>query len=185
MYPFFKRLADIVSSILVLAFFSPILLMISLLSVIVYRESPVFVQERPGLRGKPFRLFKLKSMKSPSGTDRSADAGEQRVTQIGALLRRSKLDELLQFWNVLKGDMSVVGPRPLLMEYLPLYIDYQMKRHEVRTGITGWAQIHGASGLAWTERFEKDIWYIKNRSIHIDLKILFMTCSWFVAVGWK
>ena len=180
MYPLFKRLADIVMSILVLTFFSPILLILAILLIAVYKESPVFVQERPGLHGKPFLLYKLKSMRSHSETDGSAETDEQRVTRIGIFLRRSKLDEWPQFWNVLKGDMSLVGPRPLLMEYLPLYSAYQMKRHEVRPGITGWAQIHGASGLAWTERFEKDVWYVENRGLSIDLKILFMTCLWFV-----
>ncbi len=185
MYPLFKRLADIVVSIMVLTCFSPILLILAILLIAVYKESPVFVQERPGLHGKPFRLYKLKSMRSHSEADGSAETDEQRVTRIGAVLRRLKLDELPQFWNVLKGDMSLVGPRPLLMEYLPLYSVDQMKRHDVQPGITGWAQIHGASGLAWTERFEKDVWYVENRGLGIDLKILFMTCLWFVAAGWK
>jgi len=185
MYPLFKRLADIVASILVLTFFSPILLILAILLIAVYKESAVFVQERPGLYGKPFRLYKLKSMRSHSEADGSAETDEQRVTRIGALLRRSKLDELPQFLNVLKGDMSLVGPRPLLMEYLPLYSVDQMKRHEVRPGITGWAQIHGTARLAWTERFEKDVWYVENRGLKIDLKILFMTCLWFVRAGWK
>lgn len=185
MYPLFKRLADIVASILVLTFFSPILLILAILLIAVYKESPVFVQERPGLHGKPFRLYKLKSMRSHSEADGSAETDEQRVTRIGTVLRRLKLDELPQFWNVLKGDMSLVGPRPLLMEYLPLYSADQMKRHEVRPGITGWAQIHGAARLAWTVRFEKDVWYVENRGLKIDLKILFMTCLWFVRAGWK
>ena len=185
MYPLFKRLADIVASILVLTFFSPVLLILAILLIAVYKESPVFVQERPGLYGKPFRLYKLKSMRSHSEADGSEDTDEQRLTRIGAVLRRLKLDELPQFLNVLKGDMSLVGPRPLLMEYLPLYSVDQMKRHEVRPGITGWVQIHSAAGLAWTERFEKDVWYVEKRGLKIDLKILFMTCSWFIRAEWK
>ena len=154
---------------------SPISLIFAILLIAVYEEFPVFVQERHVAQGKPFRLYKLKSMWSHSETDGSADTDEQRVTRIGALLRRSKLDELPQFWKVLKGDMSLIGPPPLLVEYLPLYSVYQMKRHEVRPGITGWAQIHGASGLAWTERFEKDVWYVENPGLRIDVKIFFMT----------
>ena len=128
MYPLFKRLADIVASILVLTCFSPIFLILAILLIAVYKESPVFVQERPGLHGKPFLLYKLKSMRYHSEADGSAGTDEQRVTRVGAVLRRLKLDELPQFWNVLKGDMSLVGPRPLLMEYLPLYSVDQMKR---------------------------------------------------------
>ena len=138
--------------------------------------SPVFFsQVRPGMGGRPFRMFKFRTM-----TNQRDESGELlpdsvRLTRFGKFLRSSSLDELPELWNVLKGDMSLVGPRPLLMEYLPLYNERQNRRHEVRPGITGWAQVNGRNAISWEQKFELDVWYVENQSFWLDLKILFLT----------
>ena len=137
---------------------------------------PVFFRQvRPGLKGQPFEMIKFRSMTDASGPNRQLLPDAERLTAFGRFLRASSLDELPGLWNVLKGDMSLVGPRPLLMEYLPLYSTEQSRRHEVRPGITGWAQINGRNALSWEEKFKLDVWYVDNRSMWLDIKILWLT----------
>jgi len=138
--------------------------------------SPVlFRQIRPGLNGKPFEMIKFRTMKDAVDAQGNPLPDSERLTPFGQFLRSSSLDELPELWNVLKGDMSLVGPRPLLMEYLPLYTPEQYRRHEVRPGVTGWAQINGRNALSWEEKFQLDVWYVDNRSLWLDIKILFLT----------
>ena len=170
-----KRLFDVVVSacaLLVLAL--PLLVVIWM----VRRKlgSPVFfTQVRPGMHGKPFKMVKFRSMTSERGADGELLPDAVRLTPFGRFLRSTSLDELPELWNVLKGDMSLVGPRPLLMEYLPLYSPEQARRHEVRPGVTGWAQVNGRNALSWDEKFKLDVWYVDNQSFWLDLKILLMT----------
>ena len=138
--------------------------------------SPVlFRQVRPGLGGRSFKMIKFRTMTDERGADGALLPDAHRLTQFGRFLRASSLDELPEIWNVLKGDMSFVGPRPLLVEYLPLYSVEEARRHEVRPGITGWAQVNGRNALSWQEKFKLDVWYVDNRSMRLDLKILLMT----------
>lgn len=170
-----KRMFDIALAGLGLLFLLPVLLGVAL-AIRFNLGSPVlFHQERPGLKGKPFRMVKFRSMKDGVGSDGVPLPDEMRLTKFGRILRASSLDELPELWNVLKGDMSLVGPRPLLMEYLPLYSEEQSKRHEVRPGVTGWAQVNGRNALAWEDKFKLDVWYVENRSFSLDIKILYLT----------
>lgn len=138
--------------------------------------SPVlFCQVRPGLHGKPFTMVKFRTMTDACGLDGTLLPDAQRLTPFGRFLRASSLDELPELWNVLKGEMSLVGPRPLLMEYLPLYTPEQARRHEVRPGVTGWAQVNGRNAISWEDKFKLDIWYVDNRSLWLDIKILWLT----------
>lgn len=170
-----KRVFDTMVSLVALVLLSPI---IGITALLILREigSPViFKQQRPGFLGKPFNVYKFRTM-----TDKRDDNGELlpdgvRLTSFGKLVRKLSLDELPQLWNVFKGDMSFVGPRPLLMEYLPLYNEHQARRHEVRPGITGWAQVNGRNAISWEEKFDYDVWYVDNQSFWLDIKILFMT----------
>lgn len=170
-----KRLFDlIVSASALLCLALPLLLLMWL----VKRRlgSPVFFSQlRPGLHGRPFRMLKLRSMNEARGPDGQLLPDAERLTHFGRFLRSSSLDELPGLWNVLKGDMSLVGPRPLLVDYLPLYSAEQARRHEVRPGITGWAQVNGRNALSWEEKFKLDVWYVDNRTMWLDLKILFLT----------
>ncbi len=172
-----KRLLDAVSALLLLFLCLPVMLLTAL-AVRIAMGSPVLIRQiRPGLHAKPFAFLKFRSM-----TEARNEAGEllpdaDRMTPFGTWLRRSSLDELPQLINVLKGDMSLVGPRPLLMEYLPLYTPRQALRHQVRPGITGWAQINGRNAISWESRFELDVWYVENRSLLLDLKILMLTVA--------
>jgi len=137
--------------------------------------SPIlFRQERPGRHGRPFTLYKFRSMRT-AGEGAAPLSEAERLTRLGAFLRRTSLDELPELWNVLRGDMSLVGPRPLLMEYLPLYTPEQARRHHVRPGITGWAQINGRNAISWEEKFRLDVWYVDHRSLSLDLRILLLT----------
>ncbi len=170
-----KRLFDLLLSLGGLVVLSLPLL---LLWVLVYRKlgSPVlFRQVRPGLHGRPFMMVKFRTMTDERGADGELLPDAQRLTAFGRFLRASSLDELPELWNVLRGEMSLVGPRPLLMEYLPLYSPEQARRHEVRPGITGWAQVNGRNALSWEERFKLDIWYVDHRSLWLDLHILWLT----------
>ena len=170
-----KRLFDIAASFFGLLLLSPVLLVVALL---VHRKlgSPVlFRQVRPGLHGKPFEMIKFRTMRDAVDKYGNPLPDEQRMTRLGHILRATSLDELPELWNVLKGDMSLVGPRPLLMEYLPLYGPEQYRRHEVRPGVTGWAQVNGRNALSWEEKFKLDVWYVDNRSLWLDIKILFLT----------
>jgi lipopolysaccharide/colanic/teichoic acid biosynthesis glycosyltransferase len=138
--------------------------------------SPVFFcQMRPGLHGRPFRMIKFRTMTDARGSDGRLLPDADRLTAFGRFLRASSLDELPELWNVLKGDMSLVGPRPLLVEYLPLYSRVQARRHDVRPGITGWAQVNGRNALSWDRKLELDVWYVDNRSLWLDLRILWLT----------
>ncbi len=138
--------------------------------------SPIFFkQARPGLNGKIFNVYKFRSMTNECDSNGILLSDSKRLTQFGKFLRSTSLDELPSFWSVLKGDMSLVGPRPLLVEYLPLYSEKQSRRHEVKPGITGWAQVNGRNAISWDEKFELDVWYVDNQSIWLDIKILWMT----------
>ncbi len=170
-----KRLFDILVSLFVLTFFSPIYLFLAY-KVKKNLGSPVlFKQVRPGLHGKPFEMVKFRTMKDAVDAQGNPLPDAERLTEFGKMLRATSLDELPEFWNVLKGEMSLVGPRPLLMEYLPLYNKRQAKRHEVKPGITGYAQVNGRNAISWEQKFELDTWYVENRSFWLDTKILFKT----------
>lgn len=173
-----KRLLDIVGALLGLLLLFPVFLGITL--AVRRRMGPpaLFSQLRAGLGGRPFRLYKFRSMTDARDGDGSLLPDADRLTPLGVFLRRTSLDELPQLWNVLCGAMSLVGPRPLLLEYVPLYDERQRKRLSVRPGITGWAQINGRNALTWEEKFELDVWYVEHRSLWLDLKIL-------AATAWK
>ncbi len=172
-----KRLFDLTVIILILPVITPLLLLL-IIYVKIKLGGPIFFrQTRPGLNGKPFQIIKFRSMTDKRDAEGNLLPDAIRLTPFGKFLRSTSLDELPELWNVLKGEMSLVGPRPLLMEYLPLYSQRQSRRHEVRPGITGWAQINGRNSISWEERFEMDIYYVENRSIMFDLKILFLTIS--------
>lgn len=170
-----KRCFDLVlASIGLLILALPLFVLVCLVRVKL--GFPVFfTQIRPGLIGKPFKMIKLRTMTDERGPDGLLLSDFERLMPFGAFLRSSSLDELPELWNVLKGDMSLVGPRPLLMEYLPLYSAEQARRHEVRPGITGWAQVNGRNALGWEEKFQLDVWYVDHQSIWLDIKILGMT----------
>lgn len=170
-----KRLFDIVASACGLLVLSPV---IAVVAWQIRRKlgSPVlFRQVRPGMDGKPFRMIKFRTMRDALDAQGNPLPDSERMTPFGSFLRSSSLDELPELWNVLKGDMSLVGPRPLLMEYLPLYSPEQARRHEVRPGVTGWAQINGRNALSWEDKFKLDVWYVDNQSFWLDLKIIFLT----------
>lgn len=170
-----KRLFDIVAAVIALIFFSPILLVVTLLVRVKLGSPILFTQVRPGLYGQPFTMFKFRSMLDAHDQYGNALPDGQRLTKFGSLLRSTSLDELPGFWNVLKGEMSLVGPRPLLMEYLPLYSEEQAKRHNVRPGLTGWAQVNGRNSISWEQKFKLDTWYVENQSLLLDLKIILKT----------
>ncbi len=170
-----KRLFDIFASFSALIIFSPILLLISFLILITMGLPIIFTQERPGKDGEIFNIIKFRTMRDDKDEDGNFLPDEERMTKFGTWLRNSSLDEVPELINVLKGEMSIVGPRPLLIEYLPLYSKYQSRRHEIRPGITGWAQINGRNSLSWNEKFNFDVWYVDNHSILLDIKIIFKT----------
>lgn len=153
----------------------PLLILIALLVWIFLGWPVLFSQQRPGLDGKPFTLYKFRTMRDAKSPTGACLPDGERLTRFGTFLRAASLDELPELFNVLLGDMSLVGPRPLLMEYLSLYTPEQFRRHEVRPGITGWAQVNGRNAVSWDERFKMDVWYVDNRSFRLDLKILWMT----------
>jgi lipopolysaccharide/colanic/teichoic acid biosynthesis glycosyltransferase len=170
-----KRVFDIFLAALALLLFSFPLLLLNLL-IRSKLGSPVFFKQiRPGLHGRPFEMVKFRSMTDARGPDGQLLPDADRLTPFGRFLRASSLDELPWLWNVLKGDMSLVGPRPLLMEYLSLYSPEQARRHNVRPGITGWAQVNGRNALSWDDKFKLDVWYVDNRSLWLDIKILWLT----------
>lgn len=170
-----KRLIDVVTAGLLLLLLLPFLL---LLAVLIHSRlgSPVlFRQRRPGLHGAPFEMLKFRTMRDAFADDGTPLADEARLTRFGRFLRASSLDELPELWNILKGDMSFVGPRPLLMEYLPRYNAEQARRHDVRPGLTGWAQVNGRNALSWDQKFALDVWYVDRQSLWLDIRILWMT----------
>lgn len=172
-----KRLLDIVSAAFSMVLLSPVFLA---LWILVRRRlgSPVlFRQVRPGLDGRPFEMLKFRTMRDAVDANGIALPDAERLTDFGKKLRSTSLDELPELWNVLKGEMSLVGPRPLLMEYLPLYSPAQARRHDVRPGITGWAQVNGRNAISWEQKFALDVWYVENRNLWLDLRILFMTVA--------
>jgi sugar transferase EpsL len=170
-----KRIFDLI----LILFSAPILILIFLLVALTVRfklGSPVFFkQRRPGLNKQIFNMIKFRSMTMKSDTSGVLLSDSNRLTQFGEFLRSTSLDELPSFWTVLKGEMSLVGPRPLLVEYLPLYSEKQSRRHEVKPGITGWAQVNGRNAINWDEKFDLDVWYVDNQSVWLDIKILFLT----------
>jgi len=170
-----KRLFDIVSATVGLLLLAPVILIVAW-QVKRKLGSPIFFrQTRPGLDGKPFEMIKFRSMRDAYDSESKLLPDSERLTSFGRFLRSSSLDELPGLWNVLRGDMSIVGPRPLRTDYLPLYNDHQARRHEVRPGVTGWAQINGRNSISWEEKFDLDVWYIDNRSLLFDLRIVFLT----------
>ncbi len=170
-----KRFFDVlVSSLLLIILLLP-LLILALLVRIRLGSPLLFIQVRPGLHAKPFRMVKFRTMTDARDANGALLSDAERLTAFGVFLRSSSLDELPELWNVLRGEMSLVGPRPLLMEYLPLYSEDQARRHEVRPGITGWAQVNGRNAIAWDEKFSLDVWYVDNRSFWLDLRILWLT----------
>jgi lipopolysaccharide/colanic/teichoic acid biosynthesis glycosyltransferase len=171
-YALEKRILDVVVAALGLVLLSPLLLAIAIAVRLVNGSPVLFRQTRPGRDGRPFDVFKFRTMTDRRGADGTLLPDAQRLTRLGRLLRRTSLDELPELLNVLRGDMSLVGPRPLLMEYLPRYSAEQARRHEVRPGITGWAQVNGRNDQTWQERFELDTWYVDHASLRLDLEIL-------------
>ncbi|WP_025663564.1 sugar transferase [Aquimarina megaterium] len=173
--PYVKRLLDFVLSFLGIVMLSPIILVLILILIVVNSGKPFFFQLRPGKNGRLFKIIKFKTMSDLRSEDKGDVHNVSRITKAGAFIRKYSLDEILQLINVLKGDMSLIGPRPLLVEYLPLYNETQKKRHDVRPGITGWAQVKGRNTISWSQKFEYDVWYVENLSFILDIKILFLT----------
>jgi lipopolysaccharide/colanic/teichoic acid biosynthesis glycosyltransferase len=170
-----KRTIDVVISTTALLLASPLMAIIASAVMMTMGRPVLFRQTRPGYQGRPFALLKFRTMREAIGPAGRPVPDSQRLTRFGRLLRRTSLDELPQLWNVLMGELSLVGPRPLLMEYLPLYTPKQMRRHEVKPGITGWAQVNGRNTLSWEEKLTLDVWYVEHCSILLDLKILGLT----------
>lgn len=176
-----KRLFDILIAGLLLVVFSPIFLVISLLILTKLGSPVLFAQLRPGYLDIPFEIYKFRTMNNRTDQHGNLMPDSDRLTRFGSFLRSTSLDELPSIWNVLKGEMSLVGPRPLLVEYLSLYNDDQRRRHEVRPGITGWAQVNGRNSISWDEKFKLDVWYVENQSFLLDIKILFLTFNKVIA----
>lgn len=170
-----KRFSDIVISVAAMLVLLPLLAVLALLVRAMLGGPVIFRQIRPGLRAEPFEMIKFRTMTSDVGQDGILLPDAQRLTPFGKFLRSTSLDELPGLWSVLKGDMSLIGPRPLLTQYLPLYSAEQARRHEIRPGITGWAQVNGRNAISWEAKFALDVWYVDNRSMLLDLKIMFMT----------
>ena len=177
----FKRVFDLFLILLSLPLILPIYLLVALLVLAKFNFPILFKQSRPGLKGKIFYIYKFRSMTSERDKEGILLSDELRLTKFGKLLRSTSLDELPSLWNVLKGEMSLVGPRPLLVEYLPLYSSKQARRHEVKPGITGWAQVNGRNAISWDEKFDLDVWYVDNQSIWLDIKILYLTIKKVIA----
>lgn len=170
-----KRFIDLIAALFGLIVLLPVLLIVAAL-IRLKLGSPIFFrQTRPGLHGKSFEMVKFRTMLDAVDKQGNPLPDDQRMTSFGQFLRATSLDELPELWNVLKGDMSLVGPRPLLMEYLPLYSQEQYRRHKVRPGVTGWAQINGRNALGWEEKFKLDVWYVDNQSFWLDIKVLLLT----------
>jgi sugar transferase EpsL len=175
MFLIIKRSLDIIIAGLGLLILSPLLIVISLVILIQIGRPVLFIQMRPGLNGKPFYMYKFRTMTNEKDEQGNPLSDEQRLTRLGRFLRSSSLDELPELFNVLKGDMSLAGPRPLLMQYLDRYTPEQARRHEVKPGITGWAQVNGRNAITWEEKFALDVWYVDNWSLWLDIQILAMT----------
>lgn len=172
---FMKRIFDFLAALVALGILAPVILIMAALIKLKLGSPIFFRQTRPGKDGKPFSMVKFRTMLDATDKHGTPLPDDRRMTRFGSFLRSTSLDELPELWNVLKGDMSLVGPRPLLMEYLPLYSQEQFRRHEVRPGVTGWAQINGRNAISWEDKFKLDVWYVDNQSFWLDLKILFLT----------
>jgi undecaprenyl phosphate N,N'-diacetylbacillosamine 1-phosphate transferase len=172
---FFKRFFDVAIALIALVLFSPVFFLVFLLLLSSNQGNPFFFQKRPGLNGTIFKVIKFKTMNEKRDAHGSLLPDAKRLTKLGIFLRKTSFDEGPQVLNILKGDMSIIGPRPLLPEYLPLYNKTQKKRHNVKPGITGWAQINGRNAISWKKKFEYDVWYVENRSFLLDVKIFFKT----------
>lgn len=173
---FIKRILDFCISLVAIICLSPVFLLISIWLYFANKGAGVFfVQERPGYKSKIFHIYKFKTMTDERDEHGELLPPEQRLTNVGKIVRSTSIDELPQLFNVLKGDMSIIGPRPLLVRYLPLYSEYQLRRHEVRPGITGWAQSHGRNDMTWTQKFEYDVWYVDHCSFSVDLQVVAKT----------
>lgn len=173
---FFKRVIDFIIVFFILLFIGPILIVITIwLHFANKGAGAFFFQKRPGKNGRIFKVVKFKSMTDERDADGNLLPNELRITQIGAFIRKTSIDELPQLFNVLKGDMALIGPRPLLVDYLPLYSKEQARRHNVRPGITGWAQVNGRNAISWAKKFELDVWYVDHLSFSLDLRIVCMT----------
>ncbi len=170
-----KRFIDISGALLAIIIFMPVMLFVAILIFFKMGRPIFFIQKRPGYRRVPFDMYKFRTLSEDRDRTGNYLPDQRRINKFGMLLRSTSLDELPELWNVLKGDMSLVGPRPLLLEYLPLYDEEQNRRHEVKPGITGWAQINGRNAITWTDKFKLDVWYVDNYSIWLDIKIIFMT----------
>ncbi len=170
-----KRVFDIIAAGLCLVILCWLFALIALLILLTLGRPIIFSQQRPGLHGNPFVMRKFRTMKTILNEEGASLPDEDRMTSFGCWLRRTSMDELPSLWNVLCGEMSLVGPRPLLMEYLALYSPEQVRRHDVRPGITGWAQVNGRNAISWEEKFRLDVWYVDNKNIWLDIKILFLT----------
>lgn len=171
----FKRLFDLVLTLLVGLIFLPVIILLAIIISRVIGSPIVFKQQRPGLYSKPFCIYKFRTMNNHKNAKGELFADADRLTALGQWLRSTSLDELPSLWNVLKGDMSLVGPRPLLMEYVPLYNEEQLRRHEVKPGVTGWAQVNGRNAISWEEKFKLDVWYVDHQSFWVDIKIILRT----------
>lgn len=170
-----KRPFDIIASITILLLLMPVIVVVAFLIRSKLGSPVLFRQLRPGKYGKPFEMVKFRTMRYATDRDGKPLPDSERMTPIGSFLRSTSLDELPEIWNVIKGDMSLVGPRPLLMEYLPFYTEEQSRRHDVRPGVTGWAQVNGRNAISWEDKFKLDVWYVENRNFILDVKILYLT----------
>lgn len=174
-YKYIKRILDIISSLLAIIILSPLLGMLTVIGAFEMKGNPFFTQERPGKDEKIFKLVKFRTMTNAKDKDGNLLSDADRLTRYGKFLRNTSLDELPELFNILKGDMSVIGPRPLLVKYLPRYNQHQHRRHEVKPGLSGWAQVNGRNAISWEDKFNYDVEYVDNYSIVMDIKILFMT----------
>lgn len=174
-YKYIKRILDIISSLLAIIILSPLLGILTVIGAFEMKGNPFFTQERPGKDEKIFKLVKFRTMTNAKDKDGNLLSDAERLTKYGKFLRNTSLDELPELFNILKGDMSVIGPRPLLVKYLPRYNQHQHRRHEVKPGLSGWAQVNGRNAISWEDKFNYDVEYVDNYSIVMDIKILFMT----------
>ncbi|NAS30157.1 lipid carrier--UDP-N-acetylgalactosaminyltransferase [Flavobacteriaceae bacterium R38] len=172
---FVKRFIDLILATFGLLVLSPVFLIVALILFFSNNGKSFFFQERPGWKEKPFRIIKFKTMNDKKDAQGNLLPFDKRITKLGTFIRKYSLDEIPQLINVIKGDMSLIGPRPLLMKYLPLYNDFQKKRHLTKPGITGWAQVNGRNAISWDQKFEYDVWYVENQSFKLDFKILLLT----------
>lgn len=172
-----KRIFDIAIVLFTSVVWAPVMIVLAVAVLVTMGRPVLFTQLRPGLRGRPFRLAKFRTMIEQAPPEERALSDAERLTAFGRFLRSTSLDELPELWNVLVGDMSLVGPRPLLMEYLPLYTPEQARRHEVRPGVTGWAQVNGRNAISWEDKFALDVWYVDHQSLRLDLAILLRTVA--------